>query len=76
MVKDRDVRNALETLASEIEAQEAQIDYLSRELDQVHKENIDLNDLIESFKEENSILKGKIDALEQALTEAYLTSKE
>ena len=76
MIKDKDIRKALETLSNEIHMQENQIDYLNREVDAL----ISLNNSLElqntQISKENEFLRDKIKQLEQALTESYLTSNQ
>ena len=67
-VRDPDVRSALETLAQEFEYKEDRVKELDSEIDE-------LNDKINDLQAENAALEDKVEELEEALAEAYLTSK-
>lgn len=68
MIKDRDTRDALQTLETEFENLEAVIQDKDNDIDQLTKENT-------SLKEQVEIYENRITELEEALAEAYLTSE-
>lgn len=67
-IKDRDVRDALETLDTEFENLEAVIKDKDNEIDDLTKENTGLKEQVEEYE-------NRIKELEEALAEAYLTSE-
>ncbi len=67
-IKDRDVRDALETLDTEFENLEAVIKDKDNEIDELTKENTGLKEQVEEYE-------NRIKELEEALAEAYLTSE-
>lgn len=68
-INDRNVKEALEMLENEFESQEGYIDDLS-------DKNRKLLDTIEEFENDISSLEDKVQELEEALAEAYLTSEQ
>lgn len=67
-IKDRDIRDALETLDTEIENLEAQIKDKDEELADLENEVEDLKSQVEVYQE-------RIKELEEALAESYLTGE-
>lgn len=68
MIKDRDIRDALETLDTEIENLEAQ----NKELEGALAE---MESKVEDLEQQAIIDQERIKELEEALAEAYLTSE-
>jgi predicted nucleic acid-binding Zn-ribbon protein len=69
MIRDRDVRNAIETLMEEFEHKEDEV----RSLESAES---DLNEKIETLELKIESLEDKIKELEEALAEAYLTGEK
>jgi predicted nucleic acid-binding Zn-ribbon protein len=68
-IKDRDVRNALETLDTEFENLEAVIKDKDSEIDE-------LEETISALQQQVCEYENRIKELEEALAEAYLTSED
>lgn len=68
-IRDRDVRDALETLETEIENFEATIKSKDEEIEELTEEVSGLKSQVEEYEE-------RIKELEDALAEAYLTSEQ
>lgn len=68
MIKDRDVRNALQTLEDEFENAEAEIEERDKEISSLEQKIEDLQVQVEQYE-------SRISELEEALAEAYLTSE-
>lgn len=69
MIKDRDVRNALDVVATEIEAYEGAVEDLSNQVQELEAKLDERDTEIEH-------LNSQISELEEALAEAYLTSEK
>jgi len=67
-IKDRDIRDALETLDTEIENLESQVKEKDEEIEELTTEVSDLKEQVEQYE-------SRITELEEALAEAYLTSE-
>lgn len=67
-IKDRDVRDALQTLETEIENYETVIKDLESNVEELETEVSDLKGQVEEYE-------SRITELEEALAEAYLTSE-
>lgn len=67
-IKDRDIRDALETLDTEIENLEEQIKEKDEHLSELETKVEDLEQQVEVYQE-------RIKELEEALAESYLTSE-
>lgn len=68
MIKDRDTRDALQTLETEFENLEAQIKEKDEEIEELQTEVSDLKGQVEEYE-------ARITELEEALAESYLTSE-
>lgn len=68
-IRDKDVRDAIDTLTVEFENKEDEV----RELEEVLSRK---EEIIEELQLENENLENRVQELEEALAEAYLTSQE
>ena len=68
-IRDRDVRNALETLETEVENFEAQIKEKDEEI-------LELTQKVDGLESQVEEYESRITELEEALAEAYLTSEK
>lgn len=75
MIKDRQIREMLEKVMSNLSDLESEIENLENMLEERDDEVKDLQEEVSSLKNDIEEYEGRISELEDALAEAYLTSE-
>ena len=74
-IKDRDMKNLLESIRDAADELEREIVNLEETIEEKDGEISELEESNSAFESENEDLKARVEELEEALAEAYLTSE-